>query len=360
MGVIRVLFLADTHLGFDLPFRPRIERRRRGPEFFANFKRALQPALDDRVDCVVHGGDLLYRSKVPPKLVEMAFEPLKRVADLGIPVYMVPGNHERSAIPHRHLGNHPRIHIFDKPHTFRLQKENFSLALAGFPFVRQGIRHKFLNLIGQTGCYEENADIHLLCIHQAVDGAAVGPAEYMFSRAPDVIDTSQIPGKFDAVLAGHIHRCQVLSKDLKSRILPAPIYYAGSTDRTSFAEKADRKGYLILEFDSVASTGVVSVQWRFHQLPVRPMIQLDLHASNMNNAELRSWIETRIWELPEDSIVRIKIHDAVAQHAMEVLSAPSLRTIAPKTMNVDAVFTAATRTRAVRRRTGLSTRKAEP
>jgi hypothetical protein len=41
MGIIRILFLADTHLGFDLPFRPRIQRRRRGPEFFANFKRAL-------------------------------------------------------------------------------------------------------------------------------------------------------------------------------------------------------------------------------------------------------------------------------------------------------------------------------
>ena len=32
---VRILFLADTHLGYDLPFRPRIKRRRRGPEFFA-------------------------------------------------------------------------------------------------------------------------------------------------------------------------------------------------------------------------------------------------------------------------------------------------------------------------------------
>ena len=59
MGLIRILIPADTHLGFDLPFRPRIQRRRRGPEFFANFKRAQLPALQGRVDCVVHGGDLL-------------------------------------------------------------------------------------------------------------------------------------------------------------------------------------------------------------------------------------------------------------------------------------------------------------
>ena len=43
MDIIRILFLADTHLGFDFPFRPRIQRRRRGPEFFANFKRAARP-----------------------------------------------------------------------------------------------------------------------------------------------------------------------------------------------------------------------------------------------------------------------------------------------------------------------------
>ena len=36
MGLIRILLIADTHLGFDLPFRPRIKRRRRGLDFFAN------------------------------------------------------------------------------------------------------------------------------------------------------------------------------------------------------------------------------------------------------------------------------------------------------------------------------------
>ena len=37
MGIIRILLIVDTHPGFDLPFRPRIKRRRRGPDFFANF-----------------------------------------------------------------------------------------------------------------------------------------------------------------------------------------------------------------------------------------------------------------------------------------------------------------------------------
>jgi DNA repair exonuclease SbcCD nuclease subunit len=338
MGIVRVLFLADTHLGFDLAFRPRIERRRRGPEFFANFQRALQPALDGRVDCVVHGGDLLFRSRVPARLVSMAFEPLKQVADRGIPVYLVPGNHERSAIPHRHLGEHPQIHIFNKPRTFRLQRDNFNLALAGFPFARQGIRHNFLSLIHQTGYHRVEADIHLLCIHQAVEGATVGPVGYMFRQASDVINASEIPGKFSAVLAGHIHRQQVLTTNLQAKALQVPVFYAGSIDRTSFVEKNENKGYLILEFELEALKGSNLRQWQFHKLPVRPMSQLNLHASRMNNAELRSWIETRLSVLPEDSIVKLKIHDSVSQQAMEVLNAAALRALAPTTMNINAVF----------------------
>ena len=38
MDAIRILFLADTHLGFDLPVKPRINRRRRGIDFFKNYE----------------------------------------------------------------------------------------------------------------------------------------------------------------------------------------------------------------------------------------------------------------------------------------------------------------------------------
>jgi DNA repair exonuclease SbcCD nuclease subunit len=338
MGVIRILFLADTHLGFDFPFRPRIERRRRGPEFFANYERALRPAMTGRVDGVVHGGDLLYRSKVPARLVDMALEPLRRVADQGVPVYLVPGNHERSAIPHGHLVDHPDIHIFNRPRTFRLQKGNFSLALAGFQFVRHGIRQHFTDLIDQTGYRKIEADLYLLCFHQAVDGAAVGPANYQFRYGAEVIDPLQIPGRFCAALAGHIHRFQILSRDLRNRLLPAPVIYAGSIDRTSFAEQTEKKGFLELEFQLGGARNARLGRWQFHALPVRPMIQLDLHPSRLKPADLQSWIRARLAVIPEDSIVKLKIHDTVPSQAMDVLSAPALRALAPATMNIHAVF----------------------
>ena len=118
---MRVLFVSDTHLGFDLPSRPRVVRRRRGDDFFQNFDRALERARVGNVDVVVHGGDLLYRSRVPAWLAEAALAPLKRIADSGIPVLLVPGNHERSRMPFPLFALHERLHIFDRPRTIVLE-----------------------------------------------------------------------------------------------------------------------------------------------------------------------------------------------------------------------------------------------
>ena len=340
---VRILFIADTHLGFDLPFQPRIIRRRRGPEFFANFERALTPALKHKVDCVLHGGDLLYRSKVPPRLVEMAFEPLKRVADQGVPVYLVPGNHERSTIPHSQYAVHPNIHIFDRPQTFLLRIRGFSLALAGFPFIRHNIRKKFVSILEQTGWHNAKAEACVLCIHQAMEGATVGPANYTFRHGTDVIKISDIPRQFMAVLAGHIHRFQILTRDLQGNSLPVPVLYPGSTERTSFAEKDEPKGFLTLDFQTTGPNSCRLERWLFHDLPTRPMRVLELHAQHIGSHELKAWLTHHFQELPEDSVVKLKIHGKISPEAGAILSAPSLRSLAPPSMNITHAFVAAMR-----------------
>jgi len=338
MGIIRILLISDTHLGFDLPFRPRIQRRRRGPELFANFQRALTPALRAEVDGVVHCGDLLYRSKVPPRLVDMAFEPLKQVAAGGIPVYLVPGNHERSAIPHDHLASHPHIHLFDRPRSYRLDTDRGSLVLAGFPFVRSNVRRNFPRIVDQTGWRQVKADAGVLCIHQSVDGATVGPGGYIFRFAQDVVRTTDIPAGLAAVLAGHIHRFQVLTKDLKGRQLTAPVYYPGSIERISFAEKKEPKGYVILEIATRGTAPGTVAKSSFHPLPVRPMIQLHLDAAGLNRPQIVSWIRSRLTKIPEDSVLQLKVHGQVSEDALQAFRASSLRALAPAAMNISATL----------------------
>lgn len=320
MDLIRVLFLSDTHLGFDSPRSPRVERRRRGPDFFANFERALEPARRGDVDLVVHGGDVFYRSKIPPGLVARAFQPLKEIAERGIPVYVVPGNHERSRIPYPLLAQHPGIFVFDRPRTFRFRHGGCTVALAGFPYARS-VRASFSDLIEATEWRQEPSTTTLLLVHHAFEGARVGPADFTFGAKPDVIRPSDIPSKVTAVLSGHIHRAQALVRARDGTALPAPILYPGSIERTSFAEKEERKGYLTL---AIEPNGHLR-GWRFHELPSRPMIRLELGAHTTLQR-----LRQRLRDLPPDAVVRLEARGAIP----EALSAASVRALTPDTMNV--------------------------
>lgn len=329
---MRILFVSDTHLGFDLPFKPRIERRRRGPDFFKNFEIALAPAYHKEVDAVVHGGDLFFRSKVPPQLVQMAFAPLMKVADRGVPVYLVPGNHERSAIPYRILAAHPNIHIFDHPKTYLLETQAGTLALAGFPYVRHNIRTLFPHVLAKTGWQNITADTRFLCMHHCVEGATLimGPRLYTFRDNHDVIKLSDIPAGFVAVLSGHIHRFQVLTLDLRGNPMPVPVFYPGSIERTSFIEKDEPKGYLTLD---ISPRGKIE-KWQFHKLPARPMMQLELNVGGMKAGALKSWLLETLGSLPPDSVANIMINGKLPDDAPAILNAESLRSLTPASMNL--------------------------
>jgi exonuclease SbcD len=331
--ILRVLLVADTHLGFDLPFRPRIKRRRRGHDFFASFERALQPALQGEVDLVIHGGDLFYRSKVPAALLEMAMAPLLRVAEQGVPVYLVPGNHERSRIPLHLWASHPNICIFDRPSTYVCSLEMGSVALSGFPFQRD-VRDRFGQLISQTQPQEVTADIRLLCMHQTVEGAQVGVNDFTFRSGPDVVRGCEIPGHFRAVLSGHIHRAQVLTHDLRGQPLAAPVIYPGSVERTSFAERGEDKCYAILSVGLAGTQQGHPVGVSFVPLPARPMVSLLIEPGETGQESLTDHLRRQLAALDPDSVVRVQLRGPYAARAREALSAAQLRELAPPSMNV--------------------------
>ncbi len=334
MGLIRVLFVSDTHLGFDMPARPRVARRRRGPDFFANFERALAPALAGEVDLVVHGGDILYRSRVPARLVDQAFAPLRRVADAGVPVFVVPGNHERSRIPHPLLAVHPGVHIFHAARTFAIDAAGVRVAVGGFPYARN-VRPQFRDLVARTGLTETAADVRLLCVHHCVEGARVGPSDFTFRDAADVIRGADLPRDVAAVLSGHIHRHQVLTSDLRRRALPAPVVYPGSVERTSFAERDETKGYVVAEVEPGPGGGRLA-GYEFRPLPARPMVCQDLRVG-IGRARLEHLLGAALDRMPDDAVVSLRLRGRLAADEAPVLSAAALRARKPH-MNVSVSF----------------------
>ena len=329
---IRILLLADTHLGFDLPTRARVQRRRRGHDFLANYATALRPALERQVDLVVHGGDVFNRSRVPTSVAWQAFEPLARIAESGIPVFVVPGNHERGRIPQFRFAQHPGIHLFDRPRTFAVDVRGVRVAIAGFPSERDDVRARFTDLVQATRWHALPATVRLLCMHQCVEGATVGPNDFTFTTAADVIRGRDVPSGFAALLSGHIHRHQVLTTDLRGTALAAPVLYPGSIERTSVAEANEEKGFMIVEV--ACDDSAARVDWKFCALPARPLVRCNLDIDGIADDALESAIRTVIAEAPENAVLTIRVVGTLGEHAWRVLSAANLRRLSPSSMNI--------------------------
>lgn len=325
---LRILLVADSHLGFDLPVSPRIKRRRRGEDFFANHELALASAVEHEVDVVVHAGDVFDRPGVRSEVALRAYAPLRALAVRGIPVVVVPGNHEKSQLPHGHLLTHPNVHVFSQPRTVHVNVRGVRLALAGFPYVRRDVRSRMSELVAQTGWRATDADCSLLCVHHCVEGATVGSGNYTFTTASDVIRHADVPTGFAAVLAGHIHRSQRLEVDLEGRALDVPVLYPGSVERTSLAEIDEPKGYMVLELDDSG------VRHTTHALPARPMLRVDLDA-NVPVARLVESVRRAITTAPPDAVLVLRVTGALTPEHARNLSAATLRRIAPPTMNVE-------------------------
>jgi DNA repair exonuclease SbcCD nuclease subunit len=327
LRMLKVLFLSDTHLGFDWPMHERVERRRRGPDFVANMQRALAAAIDERVDLVVHGGDLFHRSRPPAAVVDCAANMLLAVANAGIPVVVVPGNHERSSLPPSLFWYHTHLHVLDRPRQLTLQAGGLRVAVSGFPHTRQ-VRRAWQQL--QQGLPPDpRADVNLMVFHEATEGATVGPADFTFRFGDDVIARAALPNGFDAFLSGHIHRHQQLTAPSG-----APVIYPGSIERTSIAEHREHKGYVRIDFASSQAPSV-----RFVPLPARPMCALVLPA--LSRAGFGRALADALAPMAPDAVVQLHV-DAGASSALEGY-AELVRAVAPNTMTIELRLIAAQR-----------------
>lgn len=322
---MRLLFVSDTHLGFDLPARPRVDRRRRGHDFLERYERALVPAFDGWADVVLHGGDMFHHPRVSTAVVEQGFAPLRRIADRGVPVLVVLGNHERARLLCPLLAAHRNIHVFDRPRHVVLDVNGLRVAFFGFPYTKR-VRRNFTTALGEAGIADVDADVRLVAMHHCFEGSVVG--NHTFRTADDVVRADDVPSNVDAVFSGHIHKHQVLTHDLRRRPMRAPVFYPGSVERTSTIEKDEAKGYLELEIGHGGVQG-----HRFVDLHARPMLLAELDTGRSRSA-FASAIDRAIADAPVHAVLHLRLRGAPSEEQLALLSAPRLRGIAPRTMNV--------------------------
>ena len=97
--MLKFLHLSDSHLGESIPLYHASINNWRGEAFIKNYNAALRPALRGEVDFVLHSGDLFDRHHINLDIIGRAMVPLRKIAARNIPIFIVPGNHEKDYIP---------------------------------------------------------------------------------------------------------------------------------------------------------------------------------------------------------------------------------------------------------------------
>jgi DNA repair exonuclease SbcCD nuclease subunit len=316
---MKIVFTADTHIGLDHPQNPRTPRRHRGPDFLANLDRVLAHAVSTGADVVLHGGDVFDTPNVRESLVEETYARLVTVAERGLSVVVIGGNHERAILPPSLLSRHPRLHILQGAQALSLPTPAGNLAVVGIPFVRGDVRTAVRSTANRFAI--PRADVSLLLLHQAVEGATVGPQNFVFRGRPDVVPLEGLAAGFDAVLSGHIHRAQVLwAQDGSRRV---PVVYPGSVERTSVAEADEPKSFVELRFDTHGKRWLTR-----HPLPARPMVTV--RAAGATRRTVVQSLVSQLTGVAADAVVRI----AGEAHALELLDATVVEEVFPAGMSL--------------------------
>ncbi|OYD09520.1 metallophosphoesterase family protein [Paludifilum halophilum] len=134
--MLRLLYVTDTHIRGTSP-RSRID------DFVGAMRRKLeevvQIAREEKVDAVLHGGDLFDRPDLSPAVVRDVAQLLRQ---FDAPLYTVAGNHDiyghnPDTVDRSMLGlmdAFDTVRLLRPGHPVRLEKEGISLQLTGQPF----------------------------------------------------------------------------------------------------------------------------------------------------------------------------------------------------------------------------------
>jgi DNA repair exonuclease SbcCD nuclease subunit len=154
----------------------------------------------------------------------------------------------------------------------------------------------------------------VLCLHQSIEGATCGPGDFTFRFGEDVVRIADLPREVAVGLSGHIHRHQVLRPAGRP-----PVIYAGSVERTSFAEAPETKGYVIME---LTRTGLGAFE--FKPLPARPMVSRTLSFPEASVHEVCARLAAAVESTPPDAVVQLRVRGAIPP----ALTAGMLRSLA--------------------------------
>lgn len=321
---MRFVHFSDIHIGMENygSLDPATGLSSRLTDFLSALDQVIDYALGSNVDMVVFSGDA-YKTRDPSPTHQREFaKRLRRLADAGLPVFLLVGNHD---LPNA-LGRAHAIEIFDTlavhgmrvartVTTVRMETRKGPIQIVALPWVVRSnlltrddyknltlpeLDHKIREIIARGIEHEvealDRSAPAILAVHASVEGAVFGSERNVMLGQDIIIPKSIVTNPaFSYVALGHIHKHQVIAQD-------PPAIYAGSLERIDFGEERDKKGFVVVDLDDQRRA-----TWQFVPVNARRFltIRVDLgDDENPTDATVKAIGEHHI----KDAVVKLVLH----------------------------------------------------
>ena len=226
--------LADTHLGyrqFGL-----IEREK---DFYEVFEKVIDKIIEEKVDFVIHSGDLFETSRPSPLALLTFQKGLLKLKGAGIPMYAIAGNHDlamrKDSIPPQVLFKKLGLKVISPINTNYMFGDIF---IAGLPYSPASRSKNLKNKLQELSKKAANHEKSILVLHQSID-------KYFGYQYE--LEIGDIPDNFDYYALGHIHK--FVNDDFGN----GKLVYPGSTEIWKTDElkdyKENGKGFVLVDLD---------------------------------------------------------------------------------------------------------------
>ena len=234
--MVRILHIADVHLNASFSSFGALAEARRD-EQLARFQDLPRAARQEKIDAVVVAGDLFDGPGTPAHIGAAVREVFRRIDEAGIPVFVVPGNHDALFIP-----GSPYRDGMGAAHLFRDPAFGTPVRVEGdgAPLFVYGLAHDPARVPDPLGTFRraEAEGVHLVLLHGSVPDAP------HWKGSPNALSLPQealAAIDADYLALGDYHRFRG-----PDAFDGAPACYAGSFAALDLTETGAR-GYLMVD-----------------------------------------------------------------------------------------------------------------
>jgi len=255
---MRIAHISDTHLG-----HRQYNLDERESDIYEAFEQAVNKAIEERVDVLIHAGDLFDSPNPPIKALYVFKNALKKINE-KMKFYCVLGDHDRPK--RRGMPPHKLFEIRVLGVNGLEWEDVNGILIAGISNLRGRMAELLKEEMKKFDALAEKYRKSILVAHQAID-------RYLPFEGSYELKEDELPKNATYYAFGHLHARQLV------RFGKGFFAYAGSTEILSKDDisswKKDGKGFYIVDFEG-DEPSIQKIN-----LDTRPQIEMEVDQDNL-------------------------------------------------------------------------------